>query len=176
MLTLEQLEALAALERRATRGPWRTNRHDSEEGDGDINWQVQQVGGDAEVICNVWESCDPRNKQDAALIAALRNAAKDLFALAREALNAPAWVSPDDQLPEDGQHVLVITKGCEKYDPRRDSAIYGERTKDFFFAVGFAHSHQVQWWMAFPKAPTEAPDTLPPEAEKTETGWEAPET
>jgi hypothetical protein len=64
-----ELEKLAS---GATPGPLRVNRYDCD--GGAINWQVQQEGGDGDVIANITDDEPKRARADAALFARARTA------------------------------------------------------------------------------------------------------
>lgn len=92
MLTLEQIERLAALNARATSGPWEWWTSNS--------WRrlTAQGGRDGGVICPVVHPVDHHpdlaiSEPDMALIAEARNALPDLLALARDAYRFRAWVN-----------------------------------------------------------------------------------
>lgn len=92
-----------------------------------------------------------------------------LYHLRNALLYGSQWMRPSERLPADGDLVIVFTE-----TGRQESAVYDEPTRDFCFAVGFAHCCQVKWWMPMPEAPRDEHDTIPAPAD-TEVMLERPE-
>lgn len=81
-LTPERLRELRRLHTHATRGPFAIHRYDCD--DGDINYQLQQDGGDGVVLTNMFESTNEDNRSDAAYLLELLNTAPALLDAAEE--------------------------------------------------------------------------------------------
>src|SRR3990167_2148576 len=77
---MTKLERLQALEREATKGPWVWD----EDGDLMALWELEPCDGD--IVLGMYTGDKPE-PADAALIAALRNAAPDLIQVALAALD-----------------------------------------------------------------------------------------
>ena len=93
---MTKLERLQALEREATKGPWVWD----EDGDLMALWELEPCDGD--IVLGMYTGDKPE-PADAALIAALRNAAPDLI---RVALAAQHVVNDSPGTPSSVKHFL----------------------------------------------------------------------